>query len=62
MNLKILKESIEAAEAFLKAAKQVPIKKWPNGESWAEAGKHSATAKRKSMDLTRALSELRKSN
>jgi hypothetical protein len=62
MNVNTLKESIQAAEDFLKAAKQVKIGQYDSGKKYIETGRASATAKRKSMDLTHALAALRKSS
>jgi hypothetical protein len=61
MNPTTIKEAIQAAEVFLKAAKQVEIKQYESGKKYVETGRNTATAKRKSMDLTHALADLRKS-
>lgn len=62
MNPTTLKEAIQAAEVFLKAAKQVEIKQYEGGYKYIVSGRNTATAKRKSMDLTNALADLRKSS
>jgi len=62
MNPTTIKEAIQAAEEFLKAAKQVKIDQYENGKKFISSGRNTATAKRKSMDLTRTLADLRKSN
>ena len=62
MNPVTIKEAIHAAEVFLKAAKQVEIKQYADGRKYICSGRNTATTKRKSMDLTRALADLRKSN
>lgn len=56
MKTENLKRAIEEAERFLAAARRVDA-----GGYWT-FGKEPAAAKRASMDLTRALSELRRSN
>ena len=62
MNPTKLKEAIQAAEVFLKAAKQVEIKQYESGQKYIVAGRNSATVKRRSMDLTHALADFRKSS
>jgi hypothetical protein len=62
MNTDTLKEAIQAAEAFVKAAKQIKIRTYENERKYIETGRATATAKRRSMDLTHALAAFRKSN
>jgi len=62
MNIDTLKEAIQAAEAFVKAAKQIEIRTYESGKKYIETGRATAAAKRKSMDLTHALAAFRKSN
>jgi hypothetical protein len=66
MNPTTLKQSIQDAEEFLKAAKQVKIRTYQDffgkKHTTIDPSRESATAKRKSMDLTNALIALRKSN
>jgi hypothetical protein len=65
MSPETLKEAVNAAKEFLKAAKEVEISSSTTYEGKkyerVQSGKNSATAKRKSMDLTNALAALRKS-
>ena len=70
MNPSTISRCIKEAERFVKLAKAVPIEHVPAHESEfaghhvkaydrVEAGKASAAAKRASMDLSRALADLR---
>jgi len=61
MSPETLKEAIQAAEAFVKEAKQIEIKTYESGRKYIETGRATATAKRRSMDLTHALAAFRKS-
>ena len=58
-----LRAAISAAEEFLKRAKDarstIVKEKW--GEGWV-GNKETAAAKRASMDLTRALADMRRSS
>ena len=65
MNVERLQNAIVEAERFIRAAKKVEIihSKYANGKPWIRVGeytKESAACKRASMDLTRALAEVRK--
>ena len=64
MNLQSFNAAVEAAEAFLARAKRV---EWTevkcddgNRLSYATNGKANGAVKRASLDLTRALAEMRK--
>jgi len=60
MQIDKLQEAIRLAKKFIEKAKKVPIITFQNGHSDIETGKHSAACKRASLDLTRALTEMRK--
>lgn len=68
MQVDKLRKAIEQAQIFINKAKEVPIAviKSYNGKSsnvtfeQIETGKASAACKRASLDLTRALTEMRK--
>jgi len=55
MNTDTLNKAISEAKRFIKAAERVEFDRWGFGNC-----KETAAAKRASMDLTRALAELRK--
>ena len=59
-----LKTAIQLAEEFLRRAKVVPLEKRhpQQRDEYATVtpGKHAAAAKRASLDLTRALADLRR--
>ena len=59
MNLKKIKTSIDAAEEFIKRANALKEKE-PESDTWFWGSKESSALKRQSMELTRALAELRK--
>ncbi len=59
MRAKTLKRSIEEAKRFIKAAEAVSTWKSDNGNVYVNSGKEAAACKRASMDLSRALSDLR---
>lgn len=66
MRLETLNECIAEAEKFIRLAKAVPIKELRAelnvrsiDRSYIEVGKASGAARRASMDLTRALADLR---
>jgi hypothetical protein len=66
MEAKTLQRCIEEAREFIKLAKAIPLRTVEvEGESskrtvtYIEAGKASGAMKRASMDLTRALADLR---
>lgn len=60
MKTATLNRAIREAERFILLAKETTPSIGYNGKSeWIEAGKHAATTKRASMDLTRALADLR---
>lgn len=60
MTPKTLKTAITEAERFLRKAKKVTTWMTLDGVVLIDEGKYSAACKRASMDLTRALAELRK--
>ena len=57
MNTKTLAAAVREAKRFIEAAKAVRS----DGE-WINSSKESGAVKRASMDLTRALSEMRKTS
>lgn len=66
MQVATLNKCISEAESFLSMAKNVPVRDLPaelnvrsTDMSYIESGKASGALKRKSMDLTRALADLR---
>ena len=65
MDAGILKTAIQLAEEFLRRAKAVPLEKHHPQQldryATVVPGKHAAAAKRASLDLTRALADLRRS-
>lgn len=66
MNAETLRTAIAEAKRFISAAEKVGITKYVSDtdEEWESVPgytKESAAAKRASMDLTRALAEMRKS-
>jgi hypothetical protein len=63
MTLETLNTAIAEARRFIKKAEEAKKKNYTGkGEYVLWCSKESATAKRASMDLTRALAELRKVN
>ena len=65
MEVKTLQNAIAEAERFIQAAKKVEIirEKFLNGKPWFHIKtqtKETAACKRASLDLSRALSEMRK--
>ena len=63
MKTSTLKIAIAEAKRFIALANQVGIYKTYSGETLpdtCETGKYAAAAKRASLDLTRALAEMRK--
>jgi hypothetical protein len=64
MEAKTMKKCIAEAKRFVKLAEAVPIRKTENKSQFSkwdfvESGKASGAARRASMDLTRALADLR---
>lgn len=62
MNKPDFDAAVKAAKEFLTQAKRVEWKEHPWREDkalYAEAGRETAALKRRSMDLTRALADLR---
>ena len=59
MNPATLAKAIKEAKRFLKAAELAYSTECEKGKTYSWGGKNSAAAKRSSMDLTRALADLR---
>jgi hypothetical protein len=60
MNIETLNRAISEAERFLKSAKEVQQQAEHTSWGWITGTRYSAACKRASMDLTRALSDLRR--
>ena len=58
MNAKTLNKAIEEAVRFLKIARAIPARR---DSEWFVPSKETGAAKRASMDLTRALADMRRS-
>jgi hypothetical protein len=60
MNEQNIKEAKRIAEVFVKQAKVVLADKSPYGEGIVSGTRHTGTLRRLSLDLTRALADMRR--
>ena len=60
MNAQTVKDAMRAAKEFLRRAQAV--EKYVTEDSWVNPSKESGALRRASMDLTRALADMRRPN
>ena len=58
--MKVLEQAVEDAERFISAAKKVLRQPTRPSDDWADGGENAAAMKRRSMDLTKSLTQVRR--